>query len=287
MHRHKSLKSLRAKGFVEITRPPNGLMMALAVYVGYFVQSGRIPSPLEGAFAAVTAYTLTASSMVVNDIIDREIDAVNNPRRPIPSGLVKASEAAPFSILLGLTGLGSSAVLGSSALVVAAIFYALALSYNAYLKKRGLIGNAAVSATISAPYIYGAVLAEGMVGLPVAIIASMSFLAGMGREVVKGISDVEGDRRRGVQTYAITHGEKAAARLGAFFVFAAVALSPLPVAIGTMSLLYIPPVAIADVGFTYSNIKLLRDPAISKRTKTEYLAWMLMGLVGFLLGAHR
>lgn len=287
MHRHEPLKSLKIRGFIEITRPPNGLMMVFAVYVGYFVQSGRIPTPLEGVFAAVTAYALTASSMVVNDIIDREIDAVNNPTRPIPSGIIKASEATPYSILLGLTGLASSAALGNSALTVAVIFYVLALSYNTYLKKRGLVGNAAVSATISAPYIYGAILAEGVVGIPVAIIALMSFLAGMGREVVKGISDVEGDRRRGVKTYAITRGKKAAARLGAGFVFAAIALSPLPVIIGAVSPLYIPPVAIADAGFTYSNIKLLQNPEVSRKTKKEYLVWMFIGLVGFLLGAYR
>ncbi|MEM0482057.1 MAG: geranylgeranylglycerol-phosphate geranylgeranyltransferase [Nitrososphaerota archaeon] len=287
MHRHEPLKSLRASGFIEITRPPNGLMMVFAVYVGYFVQSGKIPTPFEGFLAAVTAYALSASSMVVNDIIDRDVDAVNNPSRPIPSGRVKVSEAVPFSILLGLAGLVSSTVLGPAALVVAAIFYALALSYNTYLKKTGLVGNSAVSATISAPYIYGAILAEGTIEIPVAIIASMSFLAGMGREVVKGISDVEGDRSRGVKTYAITHGKNAAARLGAGLVFVAVALSPLPVAIGAMSPLYIPPVAIADAGFTYSNIKLLRDPEISRKTKTEYLVWMLIGLVGFLLGAYK
>jgi geranylgeranylglycerol-phosphate geranylgeranyltransferase len=285
MHRHEPLKSLRIRGFVEITRPPNGLMMIFAVYVGYFVQSGRIPTLLEGVFAAVTAYGLTASSMVVNDIIDREIDAVNNPSRPIPSGLVKVSEAVPFSILLGLAGLASSALLGPSPLLVAAIFYALALAYNTFLKKTGLVGNAAVSATISAPYIYGAILAEGAVGVPVAIISSMSFLAGMGREVVKGISDVEGDRSRGVKTYAITHGKHAAARLGAGLVFTAVALSPLPIAIGAMSPLYIPPVTIACAGFTYSSIRLLRDPDTSRKTKSEYLVWMLIGLVGFLLGA--
>ncbi len=287
MHRNEPLKSLRAKGFIEITRPPNGLMMVFAVYVGYFVQSGRIPAPFEAFLAAVTAYSLSASSMVVNDVIDREIDAVNNPRRPIPSGLVRVSEAVPLSIFLGLAGLMSSAILGLNTLAVAAIFYALALSYNTYLKRTGLVGNAAVSATISAPYIYGAILAEGTVGIPVAIISSMSFLAGMGREVIKGISDVEGDRSRGVKTYAITHGKKAAARLGAGLVFTAVALSPLPVAIGAMSPLYIPPVAIADAGFTYSSIKLLRNPEISRKTKTEYLFWMLIGLVGFLLGAYK
>ncbi|MDW8072987.1 MAG: UbiA family prenyltransferase [Nitrososphaerota archaeon] len=276
---------MRLRGFIEITRPPNGLMMVFAVFVGYFVQSGKLPPFLEGALAAVTAYSLTASSMVINDIIDREIDAINNPRRPIPSGIVRVSEALPFGIILGASGLISSAILGPMPLIVASIFYTLALSYNTYLKRAGLVGNAAVSASIAAPYIYGAILAEGALGLNVALIAIMSFLSGLGREVVKGITDVEGDRSRGVRTFAVTHGTRTAARLGACLVFTAVALSPLPVALGTMNLLYIPPIAAADAGFTYSNIKLLKNPEKSRRVKTEYLMWMFIALVGFLLGA--
>ncbi|MEM4151714.1 MAG: UbiA family prenyltransferase [Nitrososphaerota archaeon] len=284
---HESLKHLRLKGFVRITRPFNGLMMVFAVYVGYYVQSNRVPEPLEGLLATVTAYALSASSMVVNDIIDREIDTVNNPSRPIPSGLIKVSEALILSFLLGAAGIVSSAILGHMTLIVAAFFYSLALLYNTILKRTGLLGNVAVSATIAAPYIYGAVLSEEAVDISVAIIATMSFLAGMGREIVKGISDVEGDRRRGVMTFAITHGERAAARLGAALVFTAVAISPLPVAIGAMSPLYIPPVLAADIGFTYSNIRLLRDPSRSSKIKGEYLLWMFTGLVGFLLGAYK
>lgn len=282
---HEPLKSLRMKAFIEMTRPPNGLMMVFAVFIGYFIQSGRIPSAMEATLASITAYTLTASSMVVNDIRDREIDAVNNPKRPIPSGIVKVSEALPFAVLLGSLGLLSSALLGWGPIALASLFYGLALLYNLHLKRLGLIGNATVSASIAAPYIYGAVLAEGMVGLDVVIIALMSFLSGMGREVVKGISDVKGDESRGVRTFAISHGVEAAARLGVTLVFTAVALSPIPVLIGSMSLLYVPPVAMADAGFIYSSLKLLKAPGTSSRVKREYLLWMFIALIGFLLGA--
>lgn len=284
---HKSLQSVRLKSFVQITRPPNGLLMVFAVFVGYFVQSGRLPNSWEGLLAAATAYTLSASSMIVNDVVDRDVDAINNPKRPIPSGIVKTGEAITLSILLGVIGLASSAALGTYTLTLALIFYGLALLYNTRLKKAGLIGNAAVSASIAAPYLYGAVLAESQIGVPVLLISAMSFLAGMGREVIKGISDVAGDASRGLRTYAITKGRGAAAKLGVVLVFIAVGLSPIPVITGSMGLLYAPPVAVADAGFTYSSLQLLKNLERSKRTKDEYLLWMFVALVGFLLGAYR
>lgn len=282
---HESVESLRLRGFIQITRPPNGLLMMFAVLVGYFVQSGRLPGAWEGILAALTAYTLSASSMVVNDIIDREIDQINNPRRPIPSGIVKTSEAVAFSIVLGAIGISSSSVLGFHTLVIALIFYGLALLYNMRLKREGLLGNAAVSASIAAPYIYGAFLAEGTVGIPVGLIATMSFLSGMGREIIKGIADVTGDMNRGIRTFAISRGRKAAAKLGTILVFIAILLSPIPVITGSMGLLYIPLVAAADVGFIYSSLRLMRNIELSNKTKKEYLFWMFIALLGFLLGA--
>jgi len=281
------LKLVRLKGFLSLTRPPNGLMMALAVFVGYYVEAGRPPHPLEGVLAAITAYTLSASSMVINDVVDRDIDALNNPRRPIPSGVVTPREAQGFAVVLAAFGVSSSAFLGVLPLTAASLFYTLAISYNLFLKRRGVTGNIAVSGTIVAPYIYGALLASGGVGLNVSIISALSFLAGLGREIVKGIPDVEGDARRGVRTLAASHGEMAAALLGSVLIWIAVALSPLPLILGTMNLLYAPPIAIADAFFTYSNMKLLKNTKSARRVKDEYLAWMSIALVGFLLGSIR
>ena len=47
---------------------------------------------------------LTGYTQVINDYYDREIDAINEPYRPIPSGLIKEWEAVlQFSLLLSGT----------------------------------------------------------------------------------------------------------------------------------------------------------------------------------------
>jgi len=278
-------KPLRMRDLLSITRPPNGVLMIVAVMVGYYVQSARLPNLTESFLASVTAYSLTSSSMILNDIVDRHIDAVSNPDRPIPSGRISVREAWVMAAFLGVVGLASAALQGAYTMIIAIGFYTLATLYNVYLKRRGLVGNMAVSASIAAPYIYGAVLAEGSVGLTVSVFALMSFLAGLGREIVKGIPDVEGDATKGIRTIAVTKGVKAAARVGALPILTAVVISPFPYLLGMVGLLYLPLVLVADAGFVYSTARLLSNPSTGLRVKKEYLLWMGIALIAFLSGS--
>jgi hypothetical protein len=60
---------------------------------------------LSLALVFLTGFTLTGAAMVINDYYDRDIDAVNEPGRPIPNGEVKPREAVAYSILLSAVGL--------------------------------------------------------------------------------------------------------------------------------------------------------------------------------------
>lgn len=270
-----------------LTRPPNGLLMFIGVLAGYYVASGSLPKPPTALLAFATAYSLNGASMAINDIVDIEVDRVNTPDRPLPSGLVTTQGAAALSAALSVIGLSAAMLVSLPALGVAGAFLLLALLYNVWLKPYGLPGNAAVSLTVVAPFLYGSVIATGWIGTPAAILGVLAFLANMGREVVKGIVDMEGDALRGVRTVARSYGRRSAALLGSLFYLSAVALSPLPALLGILGPRYLIIVTPADMGFIYSSIRLLRDPspATSLRVKKEVLLWMLIALVAFLAGA--
>ena len=90
--RTESEKMSKTTGFLQLIRPLNCTMMAFAVVVG-----AALVAPLNFTvnllLGVVTAFSLTAASMVINDYYDREIDAINEPNRPIPRGSVKPKEA--------------------------------------------------------------------------------------------------------------------------------------------------------------------------------------------------
>ena len=271
-------------GFLQIMRPLNCLMMGFAVIVG-----AALVSPLHFSinliFGFVTSFALTAASMVINDYYDREIDAINEPNRPIPRGSVSPKEALVFAFVLSLIGLVAAFKTNMPSFVLAIAALIISITYITRGKGTGLLGNFLVSATVVIPFVYGG-LAVGQLETSTLLFVAIAFLSNTGREITKGIVDIEGDKKHNIKTIAVTHGERIAAFFAAAFYLLAVSLSPLPWMLGLVSDLFLPPVILTDLGLTLSAILLLRDYSRTnaKRIKNLNLAWFITGLLAFILG---
>jgi geranylgeranylglycerol-phosphate geranylgeranyltransferase len=277
----------RAGGFLRILRPINSVMLGVGVLVGVLITGGlRSNIHLEIlALAFVTGFTLTGSAMVINDYFDREIDAVNEPDRPVPSGDVKPNEAITYSVILGVIGLASAYLTSIQNLAIAVFSWMVMMIYSAWGKRTGFLGNLLVSTCIALPFIYGGVI-SGNVSTSI-LFSVLAFLSNTGREITKGIVDIEGDASRGVKTIAVALGVDEAAYLASAFYFVAATASVLPLLLGLVSNWYLPFVAVTDVGLVYGIITLLRDHGreSSRRVKNQVLIWMLFGLLAFTAGA--
>ncbi|MEM3736885.1 MAG: UbiA family prenyltransferase [Candidatus Bathyarchaeia archaeon] len=262
------------------------MMMGLAVIVGATITLHGQPPLLPSLLGFMTAFCLTSSSMAMNDYYDREVDALNEPGRPVPQGIVKPKEALSYMAILAGVGLTTAALLNLLSLLVAGLSLTLSSYYSMEGKKLGLFGNFMVSGCVAVPFLYGAFIVGSAPGSLLTVFALLAFVSNTGREVIKGIVDVEGDKLRCVRTLALRSGCRHAARVAAALYGAAVAVSALPLLGGMVSALYLPFVLAADAGFLYSAISIARRPSRenAKRTKKMSLLWMLLGLVAFLAG---
>ena len=77
---------------------------------------------------------LYLGGMVLNDVFDAKLDAVERPERPIPSGRISLRSAAMFGTLLMLMGVTSAALVGLPSLLIATLIVPAVLLYNGYLK---------------------------------------------------------------------------------------------------------------------------------------------------------
>jgi geranylgeranylglycerol-phosphate geranylgeranyltransferase len=233
----------------------------------------------------MTGFLLLAASMILNDYFDREIDAINEPKRPIPAGIVKPSEALSFSVVLGGLGFWFAARSGFATLLIALLSVILMVSYNSKVKKTGLLGNVFVSINVAIPFIYGGFVV-GNPSWSLAIFSLLAFLSSMGREIVKGIVDIAGDTAKGVKSLAATKGAASASKAGAALFLLAVGLSVVPLVLGIVSIFYVPLVIICDVGFLLTAYSVLTNssPANAKRNKKYVLVWMTFGLLAFVVG---
>jgi len=188
--------------------------------------------------------------MVINDYYDREIDAINEPDRPIPSGLIRPKEALAFAFALTTIGFAAAYLTNISSFVIAILTWIVFVTYTTVGKRSGLPGNFLVSICVV---------------------------------------DVEGDRTKNIRTLAVRYGEKTAAVVAALFYLSAVLLSPIPWFLNLVSLWFIPLVAITDFGLAASSFMLLQDYSRgnARKVKKIVLLWFIIALLAFVVGAVR
>lgn len=277
---------MTVSGYIAITRPVNSLMIGLAVLVGEAVAISTIRLDLGTVAGYMTGVFITAFSMVINDLLDFDVDRANGAERPLVMGTVSMLGAEVLSLLLLAAGLVASAYSGMSTFAIAAAFAGVATLYNWKLKERGFSGNIAVALSMMIPFMYGGVLGEGLKWNPLLdMMALTAFLAGVGREVVKGITDVEGDSLRHVRSIARTNGEKLAGAVGAAFFLAAVGSSLVPPLLLKTSVAYDLVIGATDILFIYLAYFVVRrnGKEDARQAKRFALIGMFTGMVGFIL----
>jgi len=218
---------MRLAGFITITRPLNSFVAGLAAIVAYLIDTGSVTP--ESLLLFFIVALITAAGNVINDFFDAEIDAINRPDRPIPSGAVSRGAARRFAVTLFLAGILVSFFTNSLLCIGIAIFNALLLiAYAAKLKSTPLIGNIVVAYLSASIFLFGGAL-NGLDGLVRIIpIAAITFFAMLSRELLKDAEDVEGDRAGGADTVPIRIGIRKTSEFALIITVLAVAASFIP-----------------------------------------------------------
>lgn len=194
------------KGFYRLSRPINALAGIIAVLLsGYVAQA---PSWWPVIMAAITVFFITVSTNAWNDYIDIEIDRVNKPQRPLPSGQISPRGALGFSIAGSAISLLVAAFINQPAFLIALGSNTLLYLYSWKLKCTVLFGNAAVATVIALCFIFGGVAAGNI--QPVLLLAVTVFFAMMGREILKTMADYKGDLQQKCGTISTVWGKKIA-----------------------------------------------------------------------------
>lgn len=250
----------RVWGVIELLRPLNLVLSAAGVVLGGVLSAGGAWEGDDGRrllVAAASAVLIGGAANALNDVFDLDIDRINRPGRPLPSGRVRPGVAKGLWAAGSVAGVALSARL-SAAHVALALFAALALyAYSAWFKRRGLAGNGLVAFVLGLTLVYGG----WAVGSPAPALvgAAFAFLTTLAREIVKDIEDVRGDAHLGARTLPLVRGPGVAARVAALVVALTVALTPVPFVLLGYSGLYLGLVLLAAAPLLYA-LRLLADP---------------------------
>jgi geranylgeranylglycerol-phosphate geranylgeranyltransferase len=169
------------KGLYKLSRPLSSFSGVLAVILGgYVAQTGEW---LKVGLAGLATLLVAAAANAWNDYLDIEIDKINQPKRPLPAGLVTLRTARNFSLWTSAVALIIAYVITPTVFWIALFFILLLYLYSWKLKSTVLIGNATVAVTSAFSAIFGGIAAGN--ALPSLWLALIIGIGIMGREVLK------------------------------------------------------------------------------------------------------
>ena len=251
-----------------------GLLLAMLIATGTTI----LDHWYDILVGALVVFSFVAAGNSLNDYLDREVDKLAHPERPVPSGRIGPRTAlwiavGAFAISVGCSLLLSN--LESIAIVLVAVV--VIVLYEVRTKAMGLVGNLSIAFLTASLFLLGGAIV-GQIERTAAM-AAMAFLATLGREIIKDIQDMEADFDRVTLPKRI--GKRNAGIMGSAAFLLAVGLSLLPYWQGVFGWEYLAAVVVADAIFIYSSIVHFQNP---KKGQTWAKYGMLVALIAFLIG---
>jgi 4-hydroxybenzoate polyprenyltransferase len=295
------------KAYVELARPFTLLPPALGVLSGAASAWGAGDSKpaitaallLPVLWGTLMAAVLNAANNAINQIYDLDIDRVNKPKRPLPSGSLSLHEAWIFTFLT----FALSWVLAYAAspderhecfwIVIFTTF--LCWAYSApplWTKRRGFLANI----TIAIPRgvllkVAGWSTVKTIVGVEPWYIGAIFGFFLLGAASTKDFADIEGDRAGGCKTLPILYGVKAAAWIIAPFFVLPFFLIPIGVWTGiltgnhTLLMILGPTLILYGIYTVYLLVRRPEELAATENhpSWTHMYRMMMVAQIGFAL----
>ena len=270
---------------IKLLRPLNVFTSGLAMVIG----SGILGTLNDtGTLLLVMAVVMcfAGAANALNDVVDYEIDKINRPMRPLPSGFVKKRTALFISILLFSMGTLACLELSEAAKVIGIVIaMPFMVLYSKYLKGMPLIGNMIVAFILGLSFLFCGAAFNNI--SPMWIPMILAFGLTLVRELVKDIADMEGDQSVGLKTFPITAGIEKSIQLS-IFLSACIGMGAfIPYLYGTYGIWYgILLILGVEIPLGVVVVSLLNNPGISSATHGARILKFstLIGLIAIYAG---
>ncbi len=277
----------KAKALVQLFRLELPLAAGICVVLGEFLALGAVPALNILTLGFLCGFLLSSSALITNDYFDLEVDRINAPQRPLPSGRVSRAEVMALGILTALGGLAAAWALNPAALLPALIVWLMGFLYNWKLKAAGIWGNLIVSMSVAMTFIIGGIGVGQAWNVNVWLFGSIAFFFDLAEEIAADAMDIEGDRQRSSKSIAILMGKQTALRISAVLFGVVILLTYMPVVLGGFGIFYLLIISLTDILILYFVIKLLNSQTTSEGRRCIRMLYLCatLGFTAFLIGS--
>ena len=279
------MRSKTIKGMIQLFRPELSFAAGVCVFAGQILAAGKLPPLWKGVLGFISIFALAGTALILNDTFDYEVDKVNAPQRPLPSGTVTRKESLWLTGFTTLIGLATAGILGLKPLIIGVILWIIGFLYNWRFKQAGLPGNLMVSASVALTFIFGAATVNQSINPVVWIFSLMAFFIDLGEEIAGDAMDMEGDQKRNSKSIALVKGKQFALHISIVMWSMVILLSVLPFLLGWKGLSYLIPILLMDLLVVVFSIRLLKSqtPEAGRKAMRSIYLGATLGLIAFLL----
>ncbi|WP_276089614.1 UbiA-like protein EboC [Pedobacter sp. JY14-1] len=184
-------------GYIRLMRPANVVTaiadvlagMAIAGYFlgqqdGFWLGGPASLSYIPVLLICIATICLYAGGIILNDVFDAELDKIERPERPIPSGLISRNAAAIFGGVFFFIAIFAAGLYSDEARYLAVAIMVSCLVYDKYLKHHAVFGPLNMGLCRGLNLLLGISIVPGMVQqlwylaiIPILYIAAITMIS--------------------------------------------------------------------------------------------------------------
>jgi 4-hydroxybenzoate polyprenyltransferase/geranylgeranylglycerol-phosphate geranylgeranyltransferase len=205
--------SIKDKFFahIETWRLYTVIWCGLVSLTGSCIAYGGLPPLIIAVLSLIIPMMGWIAGLYLSDFLDRKLDSIQKPHRPIPSGRIKPDEALVVGAVFAASGFILSFLLSINNIILVFVVAALVFTYARLSKSRGIAGNLNRGIVTVAAYFFGVFsINQTLELIPIYVwfLSIVFLLHDTNSNLVGAIRDLEGDKKGGYETIPVKYGIK-------------------------------------------------------------------------------
>jgi len=214
------------KAYTKLTKIESWLFPIAGVLLGSLTAAGSLGISLTSQFfniiLAVIAFgpCLLGSAHCINQYADLELDKINKPWRPLPSGRISVKQALVTGVLLTIIGLAILWFININVFIFGFLFIAILYIYSLppiRLRKHALLAYSSVGLTFGMLTVLAGWSIFGYISTSVVVLSIIQFFVFFLFIPLKDFEDIKGDDSNNCTSFAISFGPEKAAKMSHLF----------------------------------------------------------------------
>ncbi len=234
------------KILLRMIRPQGMISPLCANFAGIYLANGGFPPYIDIIISFILIILLWFGGIILNDYYDHIVDAIKEPDRLIPSGIIGRKDVLYASIILMFAAFLLSLFISIKLSIIVISIILLIVLYNSTFKKMGLIGSFSFGIIQGLSFMIGIFVVDTFSQMLIFVTLSIIFLH-TSVNMIGAIKDIDVDKQTGNWTVPAKYGVENTLKWVTILLLLSLIMAYIPGALNLLHLRYMPTIIVIDL----------------------------------------